>query len=84
MICTLRSLPVIYDLVPAFLDECLAAEAIIDQFSFCDILADKGFIGFKWQSQKLHDFFSIPKTGCGNVDSTRPLFQMLSSARFPD
>ena len=41
----------IYDLVPANLDERLAAEAIIDQFSFCDVIADKGFIGFEWQSR---------------------------------
>jgi hypothetical protein len=37
--------------VPANLDERLAAEAVIDQFSFCDIFADKGFIGLEWQSQ---------------------------------
>ena len=51
MMCTLQGLPVIYDLVPANLDERLAAEAIIDQFSLCDIIADKGFIGFEWQSR---------------------------------
>ena len=51
MVCTLQGLPVIYDLVPANLDERLAAEAIIDQFSFCDVIADKGFIGFEWQSR---------------------------------
>jgi hypothetical protein len=51
MVSTLDGLPVVYDLVPANLDERLAAEAVIDQLSFCDILADKGFIGFEWQSQ---------------------------------
>jgi len=51
MMCTRRGIPVIYDLVPANLDERLAAEAIIDQFAYCDIFADKGFIGLEWQSQ---------------------------------
>ncbi len=51
MVSTLKGLPVVYDLVPANLDERLAAEAIIDQFSFCDFFADKGFIGLAWQSQ---------------------------------
>ena len=51
MVSTLKGLPVVYDLVPANLDERLAAEAIIDQFSCCDFFADKGFIGLAWQSQ---------------------------------
>jgi hypothetical protein len=48
---TLNGIPIIYDLVPANTDERKAAEAVIDCFSFCDFFADKGFLGFKWQTQ---------------------------------
>ena len=51
MISTLKGIPIVYDLVPANLDERLAAEAILDYLSACDIFADKGFIGLEWQSQ---------------------------------
>jgi hypothetical protein len=50
-ITTLDGVPIIYDLVPANLDERLAAEAVIDYLSACDLLADKGFIGVEWQTQ---------------------------------
>jgi len=50
-ITTLSGLPVVYDLVPANLDERLAAEAIIDHLVYCDIFADKGFMGLEWQTQ---------------------------------
>jgi hypothetical protein len=48
---TLFGIPIVYDLVPANVDERLAAEASIDYFSFCDFFADKGFLGFKWQTE---------------------------------
>lgn len=48
---TMYGIPVIYDLVPANLDERLAAEAVIDYLSGCDLFADKGFIGSEWQDQ---------------------------------
>lgn len=44
-ITTLDGIPIIYELVPANLDELLAAEAVIDYLPSCDLLADKGFIG---------------------------------------
>jgi hypothetical protein len=50
-ICTVNGLPVVYDLVPANHDERLAAEAVIDYLSFCDIFANKGFISLEWQTQ---------------------------------
>jgi Transposase DDE domain len=46
---TLDGLPVVYDLVPANLDERDAAEAVIDRVQDCDIFADKGFLGDAWQ-----------------------------------
>ena len=50
-ITTLFGIPIYYDLVPVNTDEHLAAEAVIDQFVSCDILADKGFIELKWQTK---------------------------------
>jgi Transposase DDE domain len=47
---TLDGVPVVYDLVPANLDEGEAAEAIIYRVANCDIFADKGFLGDDWQA----------------------------------
>lgn len=47
---TLHGIPMVYDLVPANVDERVAAEAVIDYFAFCDIFADKGFLGHTWQT----------------------------------
>jgi len=47
---TLSGIPVVYELVPANLDERLAAEAVIDYLASCDIFADKGFLGCAWQT----------------------------------
>lgn len=52
-VCPLQGLPMVYDLVPANTDERLAAESVIDYFSFCDLFGDKGFLGWKWQTQIL-------------------------------
>ena len=46
-VCTLCGIPVVYELVPANTDERLAAETVIDYFSFCDFFGDKGFLGWK-------------------------------------
>jgi hypothetical protein len=47
---TLNGLPIVYELVPANLDERLAAEAVIDYLGNCQIFADKGFLGAEWQA----------------------------------
>jgi len=46
---TLSGILVAYELVPANLDERLAAEAVMDYLSSCDIFADKGCLGYEWQ-----------------------------------
>lgn len=51
VVSTLYGIPVVYELVPANLDERLAAETVVDYFSWCDLFADKGFIGLEWQTQ---------------------------------
>lgn len=53
MITTLDGLPVVYDLVPANIEERQAAEAILDQVAQAEILGDKGFLGVEWQAQML-------------------------------
>jgi hypothetical protein len=47
---TLEGLPIVYELVPANLDERLAAEAVIDYLGNSQIFADKGFLGTEWQA----------------------------------
>jgi hypothetical protein len=48
---TLSGIPIVYDLVPANTDERAAAEVLIDYFASCDLFADKGFLGLKWQTR---------------------------------
>lgn len=47
---TLSGIPIVYDLVPANTDERAAAEVVVDYFAYCDLFADKGFLGLKWQT----------------------------------
>lgn len=54
MLSSFDGVPVAYELVPANLDERLAAESVIDYLSNCDIIADKGFIGVEWQTSILN------------------------------
>jgi hypothetical protein len=42
--------PVVYDLVPANLDEREAADVVLGRVRDCDIFPDKGFIGEDWQA----------------------------------
>ena len=49
-ICTLEGLPLLYDLVPANMDERKAAEALLEKLSRFSLLADKGFLGEDWQA----------------------------------
>ena len=84
MVSTLDGLPVIYDLVPANLDERLAAEAVIDQLSSCDIFADKGFIGLEWQSQIFDQTCNLvwtPKRSNQYQQNSKCLDLWLSSVR---
>jgi hypothetical protein len=48
---TLKGLPVVYDIVPANLDEREAAQALLGRVKECDIFADKGFVGQDWQAE---------------------------------
>jgi hypothetical protein len=50
MLTNLSGIPLVYDLVPANLDEREAAESVLYRVHACDIFGDKGFIGEEWQA----------------------------------
>ncbi len=81
---TLSGIPVVYELVPANLDERLAAEAVIDFPSNCDILADKGFLGFEWQTcifDQTHNRIWTPKRKNQYIQNSKVFDRWLSSVR---
>lgn len=81
---TLSGIPVAYELVPANLDERLAAEAVIDYLASCDIFADKGFLGFEWQTRifdQTHNLIWTPKRKNQSVQNSKTLDRWLSSVR---
>jgi hypothetical protein len=83
-ISTMKGIPVLYDLVPANSDERLAAEAILDQLSGCDLFTDKGFIGLEWQTRifdQTNNLIWTPRRSNQYVQNTRNLDHWLSSVR---
>jgi len=81
---TLDGIPVVYDLVPANRDERLAAESVIDYLSSCDIFADKGFIGFEWQTSifdQTNNLIWTPKRANQHVQNSKNLDRWLSKVR---
>jgi hypothetical protein len=83
-ISTMQGIPVLYDLVSANSDERLAAEAIIDQLSGCDLFTDKGFIGLEWQTQifdQTNNLIWSPRRSNQYLQNTRSLDRWLSSVR---
>jgi hypothetical protein len=84
MLSTLSGIPVAYELVPANLDERLAAEAVMDHLSSCDIFADKGFLGFEWQTSifdQTNNLIWTPKRKNQSVQNAKALDRWLSSVR---
>jgi hypothetical protein len=49
MITTLNGLPVLYEMVPANIEERQAAETVLDRLANAHIFGDKGFLGEEWQ-----------------------------------
>ncbi len=83
-ISTLQGIPMVYDLVPANLDERLAAEAVIDDLVYCDIFADKGFIGLDWQTQifdQTNNLIWTPKRTNQHIQNDESLNRWLCSVR---
>lgn len=84
MLATFDGVPVAYELVPANLDERLAAESVIDYLSNCDIIADKGFIGVEWQTSILDQTgnrFWTPKRVNQHIQNPKVLDRWLSAVR---
>ena len=50
-LCTLEGIPIVYELVPANIDERLAAESVLYALRGCRIYSDKGFIVEDWQER---------------------------------
>lgn len=83
-IATLNGIPMVYDLVPANADERVAAEAVIDYFAFCDIFADKGFLGLKWQTSifdQTNNLIWTPRRENQKVKNSPGLDRWLSQIR---
>jgi hypothetical protein len=81
---TLSGIPVVYELVPANLDERLAAEAVIDFPSHCDIFADKGFLGVEWQTcifDQTQNRIWTPKRKNQYLQNSKAFDRWLSSIR---
>ena len=51
MVTTLDGLPVLYELVPANVEERQAAETVLDRLVNAQVFGDKGFLGEEWQTQ---------------------------------
>jgi hypothetical protein len=81
---TLNGIPMVYELVPANTDERKAAEAVIDYFSFCDFFADKGFLGFNWQTEifdQTNNLIWTPKRANQHYQNAKNLDRWLNSLR---
>jgi hypothetical protein len=81
---TLNGIPIVYDLVPANTDERKAAETVVDHFSFCDFFADKGFLGFTWQTQvfdQTNNLIWTPRRSNQRYQNAIGLDRWLSSIR---
>jgi len=81
---TFEGLPVVFDLVPANLDERDAAEAVLDQVQGCQIVGDKGFIGREWQFdiyEQTENQVWTPKRRNQLLQNTKALDRWLNSVR---
>lgn len=81
---TFSGIPIVYDLVPANTDERLAAETVIDYFSFCDIFGDKGFLGQQWQTEiwdQTNNLIWTPRRANQRCQNTKDLDRWLNSIR---
>jgi hypothetical protein len=51
MVTALEGVPVLYELVPANIEERQAAETVLERLSNAQVFGDKGFLGHEWQIQ---------------------------------
>lgn len=84
VLCTLEGLPIVYELVPANVDERLAAEAVMDYLGNSQIFADKGFLGVEWQAAifaQTHNRIWTPKRKNQFVQNSKAFDRWLSAMR---
>jgi len=73
-----------YDWVPANTDEHFAAQNVINYFPFCDFYGDKGFLGWKWQTQILDQTNNLvwtPRRANQRYQNSQALDRWLNSVR---
>jgi hypothetical protein len=84
MVTTLDGLPVLYELVPANLDERQAAETVLDRLHDACIFGDKGFLGEEWQAQiaqQTGNRITTPKRVNQKIQHPAGLERLLNSVR---
>lgn len=84
VITTLNGIPVIYELVPAHVDERQAAEAVLANIRGCHLIGDKGFIGIDWQEEMYawtQNQIWTPKRSNQHQQNPKALDRWLNSVR---
>ena len=84
VICSLKGLPLLYDLVPANMDERQAAEVLLDRLSGFSLFADKGFLGQDWQNdirQRTNNQIWTPKRKNQSKQQAKTFEQWLNRSR---
>jgi len=83
-ICTLEGLPLLYDLVPANMDERKAAEALLEKLTGFSLFADKGFLGEDWHNgiyQRTSNRIWTPKRKNQSKQQSKAFERWLNSLR---
>ncbi len=83
-ISSLAGIPLIYDMVPANMDERQAAETLLQRLSGFNLFADKGFLGQAWQAdirQLTGNCIWTPKRKNQSVQQSRDFERWLNRLR---
>lgn len=84
MVTTLEGLPVLYELVPANVEERQAAETVLDHLANAQIFGDKGFLGDEWQTQieqQTGNHITAPKRVNQKIQHPAGFERLLNSVR---
>jgi len=84
MVTTLDGLPVLYELVPANIEERQAAETVLDRIANAQFYGDKGFLGDEWQThieQQTGNQVTTPKRVNQKIQHPAGFERLLNSVR---
>jgi hypothetical protein len=84
MLTDLDGMPLVYDLVPANVDERQAAESVLWRVNDCDVFGDKGFLGQAWQAavrQQTANRIWTPKRANQTAQNPSPFDCLLNRIR---